>query len=553
MRTIIKSALLLCLSAVCFGQVKQQVCPQKFDVSTNVSGTVLTIPNDCGGLVLAASEEITGAPSTMSAVIAGCPRGTSPCTVLDTNTATTSTQRKPTLDTVYDYFTVTPTWTGGTAPIFTVRSTITPVGGASSSGGGSSAAIGATGAAVPTSANYEGLNVAGNLRGQTGSNPSGGNYAAHTDVIAFNGAAFSLYATLLNGVAATGTATGAAVRSPQQSASGILSITGTGITGSPVGCQIALSAQQNTGGPIGTAFATQAFTPANSYQSFAIVPANSTAALDAIVAAFSCATTYPTAGTLTVVFSPLTTATLPANQAAAGASAASISLQAGGVYNSSAPTPSTGQQEPLQLDAAARLQTNDNLNTILGNPIIAAASGVQRVGISGSAAGVLDGAVNTAVPGNVLAVGTRTQTSGASGTAGTTNRSANPLSDLTGQLFVIPGGSLRFSAFITLSTNTTTQIFAAPAAGMFAFVTDIKLFTTTAGTATSVTIEYGTGTNCATAPTALTPGISNTTIGITQLDFTMPLVPAAANAICAVQAGTTAGTTGVLITGYVIP
>lgn len=42
----------------------------------------------------------------------------------------------------------------------------------------------------------------------------------------------------------------------------------------------------------------------------------------------------------------------------AGATAAANSVLSGGVYNSSAPTPSTGQQEPLQLDANAYLRVN---------------------------------------------------------------------------------------------------------------------------------------------------------------------------------------------------
>jgi len=42
----------------------------------------------------------------------------------------------------------------------------------------------------------------------------------------------------------------------------------------------------------------------------------------------------------------------------AGATAAANSIEAGGVYNSSAPGPSNGQQEPLQLDSAANLKVN---------------------------------------------------------------------------------------------------------------------------------------------------------------------------------------------------
>jgi len=44
------------------------------------------------------------------------------CATLETNTSTTAGQiRSPTVSTVYDYFTVTPTWTGGTAPTVTVK------------------------------------------------------------------------------------------------------------------------------------------------------------------------------------------------------------------------------------------------------------------------------------------------------------------------------------------------------------------------------------------------------------------------------------------------
>jgi len=110
------------------------------------------------------------------------------------------------------------------------------------------------------------------------------------------------------------------------------------------------------------------------------------------------------------------------------------------------------------------------------------------------------------------------------------------------------------SAFITLSSNTTTQIIAAPAAGYRFYVTGVQLATTAAGTTETVQIVYGTGTNCGTGTTALTPTIP---IAVGLAGFSLhrdaPLVPVAANAICATQAGTAAGTVGVLITGYVAP
>lgn len=55
------------------------------------------------------------------------------------------------------------------------------------SGTASGANVGATGAAVPASAGYDGINVAGILRGWTGSNPSGSIFAGQVDVAAIAG------------------------------------------------------------------------------------------------------------------------------------------------------------------------------------------------------------------------------------------------------------------------------------------------------------------------------------------------------------------------------
>ena len=57
----------------------------------------------------------------------------------------------------------------------------------SGGGGGSNPAAGATGSAVPADASYNGVNVGGNLRGQTGVNPSGSVYAGQNDITSVNG------------------------------------------------------------------------------------------------------------------------------------------------------------------------------------------------------------------------------------------------------------------------------------------------------------------------------------------------------------------------------
>lgn len=54
-------------------------------------------------------------------------------------------------------------------------------------GGGGNAAASATGSAVPADADYQGLNIGGTLRGQTGVNPTGSVYAGQTDVSSVNG------------------------------------------------------------------------------------------------------------------------------------------------------------------------------------------------------------------------------------------------------------------------------------------------------------------------------------------------------------------------------
>jgi hypothetical protein len=68
----------------------------------------------------------------------------------------------------------------------------------------------------------------------------------------------------------------------------------------------------------------------------------------------------------------------------AGAAAATNSLQAGGVYNSSAPSPSTGQQEPLQLTSAANLKTDQS--SVGGTAVTAATA--YGTAPSGNVAGV---------------------------------------------------------------------------------------------------------------------------------------------------------------------
>ena len=102
---------------------------------------------------------------------------------------------------------------------------------------------------------------------------------------------------------ATGTATSGVARLPNFSGTGALSVIESGITGSPSGCTLALAYQQNNSATAGSAVFTQAFTPANGTQVFNVTPSQLNG--DNYVATYSCSSAYPTAGSLTVSFSPV--------------------------------------------------------------------------------------------------------------------------------------------------------------------------------------------------------------------------------------------------------
>ena len=79
-------------------------------VSTSGNSCTLSVTGNAGTF----EEVITGSPATTSIVIKGCMDGGT-CDTLDTNTGTTSANRVPgSWTTLYRYFTVIASWTGGT-------------------------------------------------------------------------------------------------------------------------------------------------------------------------------------------------------------------------------------------------------------------------------------------------------------------------------------------------------------------------------------------------------------------------------------------------------
>jgi hypothetical protein len=90
------------------------------DTGTAASGATLTFRNDKGDTQSSFEYLITGGPATASIVLKGCRIGGT-CDTVETSTATASAIHNYNGPNQYDYFTVAPTFTGGTAPAVTVN------------------------------------------------------------------------------------------------------------------------------------------------------------------------------------------------------------------------------------------------------------------------------------------------------------------------------------------------------------------------------------------------------------------------------------------------
>lgn len=240
-------------------------------------------------------------------------------------------------------------------------------------------------------------------------------------------------------------------------------------------------------------------------------------------------------------------------------------------------------------DSSLAANQSVNLNQISGSSIVtgtgAGGAGVPRVTVSSDSSLAANQSVNNAQFG-----GTNTVTGGVAGSLGTGGVGANNAAivqnpdlvgieanatlanpsaatagnlrrvsgDLIGDMFVRPGSPNLFNCTVTISSATTTQCQGAPAAGFTLYVTHVEIVTTTAGTGSTIQLKYGTGANCGTGTTNLSPTYPNTTATVGSatmysLDYAQaPLLPASANAVCVTQTAT-AGTSQVLVSGFVGP
>lgn len=160
---------------------------------------------------------------------------------------------------------------------------------------------------------------------------------------------------------------------------------------------------------------------------------------------------------------------------------------------------------------------------------------------------------NVALVGNPLIYGVAEADGAAPGNL-TAGNSAQLRTDKQGRVLVRTDHSFSFQCNVNAAT-ATAQCQAAPGASLSLYVTDV-LLSNNSTTASVLSIVYGTGTNCGTGKTQVTPlmgtGSNATNVGTLPLvALHTPFKVPANNAVCCATAGTTSF--GCLVLGYTAP
>lgn len=245
-------------------------------------------------------------------------------------------------------------------------------------GSSGNAAASATGSAVPASADYLGINVAGTLRGQTGVNPSGSIYAGQVDLASVAG---SSVATAASGIMKVGLTDGSGTAITSTSNAIDVNIKSGGGSGFSVTDEAAWTAGTSALVPTGGVFNDSA-TALTSGQEGTVRLTNNRAihvnlrdasanqllgsktsanSIPVVVASDQGAIPVSQSGTWTVQPGNTQNSTAWLTQDAAdgtvaAGTAASKSILAGLVYNTSAPAPTNGQQMAIQADQAGNMR-----------------------------------------------------------------------------------------------------------------------------------------------------------------------------------------------------
>ena len=188
----------------------------------------------------------------------------------------------------------------------------------------------------------------------------------------------------------------------------------------------------------------------------------------------------------------------------------------GGIYNSSAPTPTTGQTLPLQVDSAGRLIVNPAAVTGTG----ASGANIPRVTISNDSSLAANQSVNVSqINGVAPLMGNGTTGTGSPRVTIASDNSVLPAVGAGATGSAVPANAVYEAgagtgnltgylncdntAIYDTTTNGSTQLVALTS-GQVVYVCGYQ-FSTSQTTAVAVKLTYGTGTNCATGNTAMTP------------------------------------------------
>lgn len=228
----------------------------------------------------------------------------------------------------------------------------------------------------------------------------------------------------------TATRTSANVRNPIFSQTATIQLTFAGITGSPATCTLQFRGVDSQGNVLNNG-GTVAITPANGTTSQTFNPASTLLVAAQVSAVYACVT-YPTAGTLTLDFTPIQTVTVsnfPATQPVSG----TVTANAGtGTFN-------------IQANASV------NQNQVAGSAIATAATGIAKVGLTGNTGAAMDAAgQNVTAPANELLTGCQFNTTPTTITSGNMSPSQ---CDNGGKLLVNVG-----TPAVTQSGNWTTRM-----------------------------------------------------------------------------------------------
>lgn len=387
-------------------------------------------------------------------------------------------------------------------------------------GSSGNAAASATGSAVPASADYQGVNVAGNLRGVTGVNSSGSVFSPQQDLASVAGA------TVKTG---NGTAAG--------SIRVALPTDGTGVVGLIAGTAVIGHVITDSGSTTAvTGNVTVVQSTATSLNAAVVGTGTAGSAAGGIL------TVQGVASMTKLLVTPDSVA-LPANQSV------NVNQLAGTTTDTNSGNKSAGTLRVVIATDQPQLT-----NKLLVTPDANSAINLAQVGGTNTVNGGLAGsqsvggtvATNVAISANPINLGA--QAVSAENTAVTATRQVQLVADLAGKLIVLlyanPENFVSGAITSAMTGTTSTSLIAAPASGLRNYITQVTVTNSHATVGTDIVLQDGSGgTTLYTIPAAAVYG------GAT-LSFPTPLrQPTTATALFCANV-TTGASTKVSASGY---